>query len=487
MRTKQIVSRIPLSIGLTPWFRNLALAGALLLLTSPHSAAADIQWQHLSSSKGDLPVPPGGSKQQTGALVGDFDRDGINEFILSFRQKPPALVWYRRVSSRWDAWTIEGQYLTVEAGGAAHDIDGDGDLDVVFGGDWQSNEVWWWENPAPDFDRKTPWKRHLVKKDGQNQHHDQVFGDFLGIGKSQLVFWNQRASTLFLAEIPADPRSSDAWPLTPIATGVKPAGVPYIEGASAFDVDADGKFDVLACDSWFKHTAGKGFKRVRFADPGGLIFAGYFKPTKYPQIVVSPGDAGGPVRLYECTGNPENSADWKARELLPNVTHGHSLQLGDINGDGHLDIFVAEMAKWHDQQAAPDNPEAAAVIFFGDGRGDFRKTELIKGHGWHEARLADLDGDRDLDLLNKPYTWETPRVDVWINHGTPKSAGGVGAGAAFLGSLGLQTCSVEDKSPSVPEQIPQSLRLLIDRICLARLPFASARRGRSSVLDHTCV
>jgi len=32
--------------------------------------------------------------------------------------------------------------------------------------------------------------------------------------------------------------------------------------------------------------------------------------------------------------------------------------------------------------------------------------------------VADLDGDGDLDILNKPYTWETPRVDVWLNHGT---------------------------------------------------------------------
>jgi hypothetical protein len=40
-------------------------------------------------------------------------------------------------------YVIEKDYLTVEAGGAVHDIDGDSDLDVVFGGDWQSSEVWW--------------------------------------------------------------------------------------------------------------------------------------------------------------------------------------------------------------------------------------------------------------------------------------------------------------------------------------------------------
>jgi hypothetical protein len=68
-----------------------------------------------------------------------------------------------------------------------------------------------------------------------------------------------------------------------VLTNAKPAGVPYIEGASAFDVDADGKLDILACDSWFKHTGGKSFKQVQFAIGGGLIFAGHFKPSKYPR------------------------------------------------------------------------------------------------------------------------------------------------------------------------------------------------------------
>ena len=88
---------------------------------------------------------------------------------------------------------IETNFLTIEAGGAVYDIDGDGDPDLVFGGDWQSNEVWWWENPYPNFDPAIPWKRHTIKKGAATQHHDQIFGDFLATGKPQLAFWNQGA------------------------------------------------------------------------------------------------------------------------------------------------------------------------------------------------------------------------------------------------------------------------------------------------------
>ena len=420
-------------------------AGLLLVVAAALLSAPDPVWQNLSSRRGEIPDPPGGSQQQTGSVVGDFDGDGVNEFILSFRQKPPALVWYRRTAVGWDPWIIESEYLTIEAGGAIHDIDGDGDPDVVFGGDWQSNTVWWWENPAPDFDKSASWKRRVIKEGGQNQHHDQVFGDFLGSGKPQLAFWNQRAKTLFLAEIPAAPRSAGTWPLTELLSGAAAGSTPYTEGMSAFDVDADGQVDLLAYNSWFKHTGGKQFKPIKLADDGGLIFAGYFMSSKYPQIVVSPGDGKGRVMLYKCAGNPELPADWSGRDLIGReVVHGHSLQLGDVNRDGHLDIMVGEMAKWREKEPGRDHPEATAWILYGDGQGNFHKTEVVVGHGWHEARLADLDGDGDLDLLNKPYTWDTPRVDVWLNNGTRASDRGSGTSKTFYGPVGLQLYSLRD-------------------------------------------
>jgi hypothetical protein len=96
------------------------------------------------------------------------------------------------------------------------------------------------------------------------------------------------------------------------------------------------------------------------------------------------------------------------------VVHGHSLQIADVDGDGNLDIFAAEMAKWTEKRHDPDNPNATAWIFFGDGQGHFRTTEFAKGIGFHEARVADLNGDGKMDVLDKPYNWEAPRVDVWL-------------------------------------------------------------------------
>ena len=403
--------------------RGLACA-AFFIVFGRMSLAAEIQWQRLSSTNGALPTP-GESTQQTGSLVADLDKDGVKDFVLSFRKVAPALVWYRRTATGWDRYVIEKDFLTVEAGGASHDIDGDGDVDLVFGGDWQSNQVWWWENPSPNFDKNVSWRRRVIKSDGKAQHHDQVFGDLKGTGKAQLAYWNQQAKTLFLADIPKDPRSTEPWPARAVFSGQAGEGVAdaarYAEGAAAADIDGDGKVDLMAGNHWFKHIDGTEFKAVKVGAIGGRIAAGKFKPGRFLQIVIAPGDGVGPLKWYECKGEPTNAADWVGHDLAGrDLVHGHTLEVGDIDGDGHLDIFAAEMAKWTEKKTDPDNPNAEALIFYGDGKAGFRKTVLARGHGFHEGRLADLDGDGDLDILNKPYNWEAPRVDVWLNNGTKK-------------------------------------------------------------------
>ncbi len=395
----------------------------LILLGVSYGQRDSTGWTRLSSRLGDLPTP-GTSREQTGVLAARIDPDSpATDFVMSFRVTGPALVWYRRVPTGWLRYPIEPEFLPIEAGGAAYDIDGDGDVDIVFGNDWQGNKLWWWENPYPNFDPSVPWKRHIIKNGGATQHHDQVFADIKGTGKPQLVFWNQQAKAIYLADIPSDPRHTEPWPYVEIFNGHAGEGengaALYAEGMDAYDIDGDGKVDLLAGNYWFHHEGGNEFRPIRVGVIGGRIRAGRFKKGKYPQIVIAPGDGSGPLMIYECKGDPMKSSDWEGTKLLDrDMIHGHTLELGDVNGDGNLDILAAEQGKWNRGPEKLDNPNATAWILYGDGKGGFKTVILDEREGWHDGKLADFDGDGDLDVLQKPYAWDAPRVDLWLNHGT---------------------------------------------------------------------
>jgi hypothetical protein len=252
---------------------------------------------------------PGESQQQTGAVVADLDKDGVNDFVLSFRQRAPALVWYRHKGRGWSRYIIEKEFLTVEAGGAVSDIDGDGYPDLVFGADYQGDQLWWWRNPGGHYDPDVSWERHTIKRGGAHQHHDQIFGDFEGTGKPQLVFWNQGAKTLFIADVPSDPRHADQWPMQMVYSGSAGEGPgKYAEGLAAIDIDGDGKIDLLAGNYWFKYEGSGHFRPIKIADVGGRIAAGrLIKDAKYPQVVINSGDGIAPLKWHECKGDPQDS------------------------------------------------------------------------------------------------------------------------------------------------------------------------------------
>jgi hypothetical protein len=396
------------------------LAGFALAASAQSDAGTT--WKHLSSKTGDFLVPNKGT-EETSATVFDIDKDGVNDFVITERTEAPAVVWYRRNSTGWDRYIIEADPLHIEAGSTFLDVDGDGDLDFIAAGDWKSNEVWWWENPSPNFNSTTPWKRRVIKKSGGAKHHDSTTGDFFGDGKQELVFWNQDSHKLFMARVPADPKNAEVWPLTDIYTysissqpeqrgkAANFKSTNEHEGLAAGDVDGDGRLDIVAGGHWFRNLGDGAFE-------SNVIDAGYtfsraavghlLTGEKQEQVVLVIGDGEGPLMWYGLV-----KGTWMAHKIA-DIKYGHSIQLVDFNHDGNLDIFSAE------QRLDCENPDAKIYVFLGDGKGNFTQTVLATGYDSHESKVADLDGDGTLDLLIKPYNCDTPRLDILLNKGAAK-------------------------------------------------------------------
>lgn len=373
----------------------------------------------------------------------DIDKDGVSEIILGGKTATPSLIYlkYDRAIG-WREFVIDREALPIETGGTFYDIDNDGDQDIVFGGDWQSNKVWWWENPYPYFNPNVPWKRYEIKNSGSNQHHDQAFGDFKQTGKIQLAFWNQTDKAIYLADIPARPRDG-GWNFNKIYENTTDkTSQAYSKGMDAADVDGDGFVDLVAGNHWFKFNAEtQQFKPIKIGNEGGRIRAAKFKTGKRQEIVVAPGDGNGFLMYYECNGNAEVSENWKAKRLMDReLIHAHTLEVADVNNDGNLDIFCGEMAKWSNDKV--DNPAAEAFLLYGDGQGNFKREVFQKGFDFHEGRLMDIDGDGDIDVVSKSYTWNAPRIDMWLQNGTGAAYPKINK--ATDGRIGLELYSLRD-------------------------------------------
>ncbi|MEM7167973.1 MAG: FG-GAP-like repeat-containing protein [Planctomycetota bacterium] len=387
----------------------IAIACFVAAMTTLCSAQS-LSWEHLSTATGDIEPPTLTGSEQPDSWILDVDQDGLQDFVVCERIVAPSMLWYRRHPGGWDRYVIDDTQLHLTAGGEQYDVDGDGDLDLIGVGSYLSNQVWWFENPFPNYDPATPWVRHNLKASGGPTQHDSVVGDFDGDGVDEFVFWNQGGyafpdNYLFLTEFPDNPKTLSDWPRTLIYSGSSAS-----EGLAKADIDGDGVIDIVGGGHWFKHNGGTSFTALPIYPNRAFsqVAVGQMIAGDRPEVVVSSGDIVGPLEMYVWDG-----ASWVSQPLLPFDTfNAHSVQVVDFDGDGNLDVFAGEM------NLNQQNPDAKTWVFLGDGVGGFTTVEVYSGFGIHNSKVGDLDGDGDMDILGKPFNWDVPRIDVWLTNGT---------------------------------------------------------------------
>jgi hypothetical protein len=210
----------------------------------------------------------------------------------------------------WHAWRPCGWLMSL----VAEDMDGDGDLDVLFSDrKGPRRGVYWLENPGPDSPHNS-WMEHVVGgRDAEVMFLDVT--DLDGDGLRDVVAATSGEGILYLRRTAPH---GDAWQRHVIPV---PQGIGSGKAVCAGDVDGDGRMDlVLTCENATAPQQGCVWLRCR-GTPGRDTWEAYPisgpEGTKFDRVELVDVDGDGDLDAITCEERDNLGVFWYENPLRP--------------------------------------------------------------------------------------------------------------------------------------------------------------------------
>lgn len=290
----------------------------------------------------------------------------------------------------------------------AIDLDGDGDLDLVIPQEWRTNKILFNDGrgrftaradllPAPNADELV--RPPNIQQELQKDSEDVSIADFNGDGRLDLII------------VVEDDIKFDRTNVHQYYRGLAGGGFERIYGqlpdtvsnaVAHADLNGDGAFDIIISgDAQDRLLINDG--RGNFRDetearlPREASVAQdveFFDADRDGDLDLVLGLEGGHA-LWINNGQGVFADESKDRLPAPGNVEARKVTPADVDGDGDLDLYFAHVS-WQGR-AAQDR------LYINDGAGRFADgtAERLPADSRLslDAKFADLDGDRDLDLV----------------------------------------------------------------------------------------
>ena len=331
-------------------------------------------------------------------MAADIDGDGMSDLVVG-GAVGEGLVWYRYPDWRKTKVATPDQEFSTD--GAAGDVDGDGDDDIViFDGDGPSN-VLWFEN----VDRGASWRRHVIGSmapGGGAWGKDVELADYDGDGRLDAAVRSTFAILVFFQQ------AEGGWTQVRV-----PVGHLVGEGLFFGDVDNDGMIDLVASGVWLRNPGGSDARRPE-------AWSEFRIGSDYGEFKASVADIDGDGRSDVVFSSSENQADviwwspgpmgprgdWNPHVVVPSLDRAHTVQAADMDGDGDTDLVLAQMHT--------STEKRIMILDNLDGKGTDWKMHVIATFGLHNGVVVDIGRDGTMDLFGANWSGNPP-VRLWLN------------------------------------------------------------------------